>query len=71
MVCISIFMTLPLQFTIIRPIHKCEILTMHSDFSIHLTKMCRVKEISILSLLKFTGLWYRHFNVPNDLEQVI
>ena len=33
-------MTLPPQLTIIRPIHKCDILTLQSDFSICWTKMC-------------------------------
>ena len=32
------------QFTIIRPIHKCEILTLQSDFSIRWTKMCTGEE---------------------------
>ena len=45
MVCISNFMTLPPQFTIIRPIHKCDILTLQSDFSICWTKMCTGEEI--------------------------
>ena len=40
MICISKFMTLPPQFTIIRPIHKCDILTLQSDFSICGKKMC-------------------------------
>jgi len=39
MVCISNFMTLPPQFTIIRSIHKCEILTLQSDLSIYWTRM--------------------------------
>ena len=44
MVCISNFMTLPPQFTIIRPIHKYDILTMQSDFYICWTKMCAGEE---------------------------
>ena len=37
-------MTLSPQFTIIRPIHTSEILTLQSDFSIHWTKMCTGEE---------------------------
>jgi hypothetical protein len=37
-------MTLSPQFTIIRPIHKCDILTLQSDFSICWTKMCTGEE---------------------------
>jgi len=66
MVRISHFTTLPPQFVIIRPIHKCEILTLQSDFSIHWTKMCTGEELSIVPLLKFTGLWHRKFNIPNE-----
>jgi len=44
MVCTSNFMTLAPQLTIIRPIHKCEILTLQSDFSICWTKMCTGEE---------------------------
>jgi len=44
MVCTSNFRTLPPQCTIIRPIHKCEILTLQNDFSICGTKMCRGEE---------------------------
>ena len=44
MVCISNFMTLPPRFAIIRPIHKCDILTLQSDFSICWTKMCAGEE---------------------------
>jgi len=46
MVCISNFTILPPQFTIIRPIHKYEILTLQSDFSICWTKMCTGEENS-------------------------
>ena len=44
MVCISSFMTLPHQFTTIRTIHKCEILTLLSDFNICWAKMCTGEE---------------------------
>ena len=40
MVCISCFMTLPHQFTTIRTILKCEILTQQSDFTVWWAKMC-------------------------------
>ena len=32
------FTTLPPYFSIIRPIYKCEILTLQSDFSVYWTK---------------------------------
>jgi len=44
MVRMSNLTTLPPQFTIIKPTHKCEILTLQSDFSIHWIKMCTGEE---------------------------
>ena len=64
MVCISNFTTLPSQFTIIRTIHKCEILTLQSDFSVQ--KCAKAKKLSVLPLLKFTGQWHRQFNIANE-----
>jgi len=66
MVCISKVMTLPPQFTITRPIHKCEILTLQSDFPYIVQKFAQAKKLSILPLLKFTGLWHKQFNIPNE-----
>jgi len=66
MVCISNFTTLPPQFTIIRPIHKREIVTLQSDLCNVGQKCAQVKKLSILPLLKFTGLRYRQFNIHND-----
>jgi len=44
MVSISSFMTLPHQFTTIRTIHKCEILTLQSDITTCWAKMCTGEE---------------------------
>jgi len=44
MVYTSNYTTLVPQLTKIKPIHKCEILTLRSDFSICWTKMCTGEE---------------------------
>ena len=45
-----------LQFKNIRPIHKCDFLTLESYISISWTKSAQVKKLSILPLLKYTEL---------------